>query len=136
MSGDKLIGWGFDLLPIEAPQIERGPIEMSPEQRSKIGEWLGAAFEAWRNPPQRWDGSIHMAWGSIDRRVVDVCRKQRTDGVDGIIRELETAGFRAQYDPLSRCIEVYPIGWQLADLREEAVPWIRGACARGSSCSN
>lgn len=77
-----------------------------PDQRSKIGEWIGAAFDAMLRPPQQWEGSIHMAWGAIDRRAVQICRKSRTDGIDGIIRDLEAAGFRAYYDRMTQCIEV------------------------------
>lgn len=90
------------------------------DQRSKIGEWIGAAFDAMLHPPQRWEGSIHMAWGAINSKVVEICRKSRTDGIDGIIRDLEAAGFRAYYDRMSQCMEVAPPG--PLDLRGHMLP--------------
>lgn len=74
----------------------------------KLGEHLAAAFDAWRNPPQRWEGSIHMSWGAITPQVIEICRRPRktSDLIGDVIRDLEAAGFRAYYDHLSRCFEV------------------------------
>lgn len=65
-----------------------------------------------RNLAQRYEWSIHMAWGAIDSKVVEICRKQRTtnDLIGDVIRDLEAAGFRAYFDALTRCVEVAPPG--------------------------
>jgi len=59
-------------------------------------------------PPQQWEGSIHMAWGAIDSKVVEICRRHRQtrDLIGDVLRDLRIAGFRAYYDPLERCFEV------------------------------